>query len=86
MVPLLQVATSSQRYKQLYPQTTKSISKPVLSQSVHLTVKVNSMLLKMLLKLKVMYVGLTDATKATIEKEIKRLSKGLEALYGVLAH
>ena len=27
--------------------------------------------------------GLTDATKATIEKEIKRLSKGLEALYGV---
>ena len=26
--------------------------------------------------------GLTDATKATIEK-IKRLSKGLEALYGV---
>lgn len=27
--------------------------------------------------------GLTDATKATIETEIKRLSKGLEALYGV---
>lgn len=27
--------------------------------------------------------GLTDATKATIEKEIKRLSKGLEDMYGV---
>ncbi len=25
--------------------------------------------------------GLTDATKATIEKEIKRLSKGLEDMY-----
>ncbi len=81
MMPLLQVATSSALQQVLSRRLSPFETGVVTIGSFDGKGQFN--VIKDVVEIEGDVRGLTDATKATIEKEIKRLSKGLEDMYGV---
>ncbi len=77
----MQVATSSQHFNRFYQRLSPFETGVVTIGSFDGKGQFN--VVKDVVEIEGDVRGLTDATKATIEKEIKRLSKGLEDMYGV---